>query len=356
MMHSALSLHNFRSYQDYTVELSPGVNIIVGPNGSGKTNLLEALYVLAQGTSFRVSDTNLVRHDADVLRIESQYGDQRRRLAIQPKGVPTKQFNINGAKRQRLSHLQRLPVVLFEPDEMRLLSGSPGRRRDYLDGLIARLWPEAARAKSQFERALVQRNNILKQVQQHGRAGFEDQLFVWDIKLAEYAQALVAKRQLIIEKYNQALGHIYSTIASQPNELTVRYQSDILGDDYKTSLIHQLGTRLAGDIQRGFTGAGPHRDDILFNLNGFNAANSASRGELRTMVLALKMIELQLIKERSDHSPLLLLDDVFSELDLTRRRALAKLSKDYQTIITTTDADVAKRFFGGAFIELAQAN
>lgn len=353
MMHSALWLHNFRSYQDYTVELSPGVNIIVGPNGSGKTNLLEALYVLSQGASFRVSDTNLVRYGADVLRIESQYGDQRRRLAIQPEGLPTKQFTLNGVKRQRLSHAHRLPVVLFEPDEMRLLNGSPGRRRDYLDGLIARLWPDAGRAKSQFERALAQRNNILKQFGQYNRANFEDQLFVWDIKLAEYAQLLVAKRQMIIEQYNNLLSHTYSAIAGQTNKLDVQYQSDVAaGSDYKTSLIHLLSTSLASDTRRGFTGVGPHRDDIIFSLNGFNVANSASRGEFRTLVLALKMIELQLIKDRNANPPLLLLDDVFSELDLTRRQALAKLSKDYQTIITTTDADVAKKYFKNVFIFL----
>lgn len=348
MIYHSLQLQQFRSYADFEVEFSPDVTIIVGPNGSGKTNLLEAVYVLSQGTSFRVADKELVRRDMPFGRAEGRYGDQQRIFLFDPHVKPPKQFSIDGNKKHRLHASQRVPVVLFEPDELRLLSGSPQRRRDYMDGLLARLWPVAARQRGQFERALLQRNNILKQAAERGGQQYGDELFVWDIKFSEYASALVAHRMNLITRWNERLGDLYSAIAQSPSMVEVHYKSDLAAHpkDYMTGLLHALQGRRAHDIARGFSGAGPHRDDITVLLNGVDAAVSASRGEVRTLLLALKIIELDLLAAQSEHPPLLLLDDVFSELDAVRREALTKLTRQYQTIITTTDADI-RRSFGG---------
>ena len=346
MAYHSLWLQNFRSYRDDSIEFTPGVNIIVGPNGSGKTNLLEALYVLSQGASFRVADKDLVRYNASGFRLEGLQEQQRRILAYSPHGPgPTKQFSLDGVKKQRLSYQQRVPVVLFEPDELRLLTGSPSRRRVYMDTLLAQLWPEAARLKNQFERALLQRNNILKHSQHTAPRVLEDRLFVWNIKLAEYAAGLVARRLEVARRYNQRIADLYASIAQHPSEVEVCYQTDISLANYKSNLLQQLITHSAADAQRGFTSAGPHRDDFSIMLNGKPAAVSASRGETRTLVLVLKMIELELLAQQHDRPPLLLLDDVFSELDAARRQALARLSRQYQTIITTTDADAIIKHF-----------
>ncbi|HWZ65188.1 MAG TPA: DNA replication/repair protein RecF [Patescibacteria group bacterium] len=349
MFYSKLSLQNFRSYQDYVVELSPSVNIIVGLNGSGKTNLLEALYVLGMGTSFRGSDKNLLRHGAGWFNLRGNYGDQHRALTFQPGRMPAKQFSIDGTKRQRLSHQQRTPIVLFEPDELRLPNGSPARRRDYLDGLLARLWPEASRVKSQFERALLQRNSVLKQTGSYRKASIDDELFVWNIKLAEYAERLMLYRLRFLAIANSRIAEVYSQIAKRTSQVRLQYESELKVHDtnYKTHLLNALNKQTARDLDRGFTTIGPHRDDITFVLNNTDAAVSASRGELRSLVLALKILELQLIGEQTGHTPLLLLDDVFSELDSQRRESLASLASAYQTVITTTEADVAKGYFLG---------
>lgn len=340
----SLQLHHFRSYQDYVVEFAGGVNIIVGPNGSGKTNLLEALYVLSTGSSFRGADRDLLQHGQEWFRLEGLYGDQQRVLTYRQNDESTeKQFTLDGAKKARLTHPQRVPVVLFEPDHLRLLRESPAKRREYLDALLTRLHPDFAWLKHQFERVLTQRNGLLKR--RLPMAQLEDQLFAWDIKFAELAQQVVARRTQLIGQLQAQASDVYSAIARQPHTVTLAYQSSIGGSNYHASLLRQLSERLTRDVERGFTGVGPHRDDFSVLLDAAPAAIAASRGEMRSLLLALKIIELQLVADQLDTTPLLLLDDVFSELDAARRHALAELAKTYQTLITTTDADAIIEHF-----------
>lgn len=338
-MYSSIQLHNFRSYKDYAAEFEPGVNIIVGPNGSGKTNLLEALYAVSTGGSFRVADRELLSHGTNSFRLEAWYGDQQRILSYQLQDDQTvdKQFIIDGNKRVRLTHQQRVPIVLFDPDHLRLLRESPSLRREYLDNLLTRLQPDFAWLKHQFERVLSQRNAMLKR--RLSPAQLEDQLFVWDIKFAELAEQLVTRRRELVDRLEASLADIYSTIAHQPHQAAISYHSSVSGDNYHANLLRLLSAGLARDVERGFTGIGPQRDDFSISLDNAAAASSASRGEIRTLLLALKIIELGLVAAQQDMPPLLLLDDVFSELDAARRQALATLAKNYQTLITTTDAD-----------------
>jgi len=348
MPYRSLTLQNFRNYDTHTIQLTPGVNIVVGPNGSGKTNLLEALYVISTGTSFRAADRDLVRQGHDWFRIEAQYDDDERMLTYSLVDIQSpKHFSLDGTKRVRLGYQQKIPVVLFEPDHLRLLSGSPANRREYLDGVLAKLQPDFARSRSQFERALLQRNNILKHAERHS-AGLDDQLFVWNIKLSELAEHIAERRLGLIDFMNQHIVELYSHIADTPSKVHLEYESDVSPIRYKQAMLARLEAQLDKDIARGFTGVGPHRDDFSVHLNGARSSVTASRGEVRSLLLTLKMIELSLLRDQHVHPPLLLLDDVFSELDSVRRRTLAALAKPYQTIITTTDADIAKDYFIGS--------
>lgn len=346
--YSALKLHHFRSYTEYEVHFDTGVNIIVGPNGSGKTNLLEALYVLSTGGSFRAQDRDLLKHAEEWFRLEGLFGEEQRVMTYKHVGENVeKQFVLDGTKKARLTHQQRVPVVLFEPDHLRLLRESPSKRRDYLDALLTKLHPDYAWVKHQFERVLTQRNAILKR--RLPRPQLEDQLFAWDVKFAELAEQIVVRRRQLIESLQAQASGVYSTIARGVHTVRLSYVSSVEDSDYHAGLLRALAGRLTRDTERGFTGVGPQRDDFAIMLDNAPAASAASRGEMRSILLTLKIIELQLLAGQQEATPLLLLDDVFSELDSDRRKALADLSKTYQTLITTTDADAITGHFNGGY-------
>lgn len=320
---------------------------MAGPNGSGKTNLLEALYVLSYGSSFRGNDREMIAHGRDWFRLTATYAGLQRGLTcrIESSTAIDKQFVLDGVKRARLTHTYRLPVVLFEPEHLRLLRDAPSLRRDYLDTLLVKLQPDYAWLKHQFERVLLQRNNILKR--RLPKATRDDQLFAWDISFADLAEQIAHRRAGLVALFNQQIGEVYSNIAQAQHTVEVCYEQKTTGDDYRATLLAALQTSVERDSERGFTTVGPHRDDLVVKLDGVSALSAASRGEMRSLLLACKIIELGLVSQQSEHTPLLLLDDVFSELDSKRRRALAGLATNYQTIITTTDADAVSGHFSG---------
>ncbi|HEU5187998.1 MAG TPA: DNA replication and repair protein RecF, partial [Candidatus Saccharimonadales bacterium] len=323
-MYTSLRLQRFRSYTDFTTPLTHGVTVIVGPNGSGKTNLLEAMYVLSMGGSFRAGDRDLLAHDQEWFKVDGVWVDQKRSFAYRVRGNGTaeKQFEFDGVKKARLTHNYSVPVVLFEPDHLRLLRASPSGRRDYLDSLLAKLYPDFTWLKHQFERVLQQRNAVLKR--HLSRQQREDHLFVWDIRLAELAKRLVERRMELVGAFNTRLAVVYSAIAQKASALSVVYATAIDHENYQAQFLHLLHTSVERDVERGFTSHGPHRDDFVVTLANSPAASSASRGEMRSILLAFKIIELELLAECNDKTPILLLDDVFSELDASRCRALAQ--------------------------------
>ncbi len=344
MKHEITSLHlqQFRSYDDFAVELSPNVNIIVGPNASGKTNLLEAVLLVAGSSSFRASALDVIQHDKKWARVEAMMTDVNRNVAIERSGDTFKRrYVINEAQRQRLRFEDCLPVVLFEPENMRLLTGSPELRRDFLDDILSITDPQFASTKKHYIRALVQRNNLLKQ----HKSNIHDQVFVWNIRLSELAGYIAQARYSLIERFNNDISDTYSTIATKSNAVLLRYSTPLQIENYESQLLQMLEQHLPQDIERGFTAYGPHREDFTVELKSVMAKASASRGETRTLVLSLKLLEVTLLNETRNTKPLVLLDDVFSELDGARRKALTTYLTNHQTIITTTDADVVAKDF-----------
>lgn len=345
MVISSLQLTGFRSYVENEFELSSGVTIVVGPNASGKTNLLEALLVLAKGKSYRADTVDLVHHDTLQARLALSSPTQDRVVVIDRSGEKlVRELSVDGVVKSRWRKEDDLPVVLFEPEHMRMVAGSPTLRRAYIDGILETTVSGYKTALSRYTRCLTQRNSLLK----HQRAS-DQQLFVWDIKLAEYALEIVTWRKRVSEKINERIGDYYAQIAGTHAPISLSYSVAVAVENYQSALLAALHKTHDTDRMRGFTGVGPHRDDIQLLLNDQPAAASASRGESRSIILSLKLSEMSLLEEAYNQKPLFLLDDVFSELDQDRQKALAKALAGSQTVLTTTNADTWVRFKSGHF-------
>lgn len=334
-----LRLQQFRSYGDASFTFGDGVNIIVGPNGSGKTNLLEAILVLARGGSYRVNDYDLLQFGAPWFRLDAtiEPGDSVRTVKLVSEPKQTKTYELGGKTFHRLTMSHMLPVVLFEPNHLQLLHGAPDQRRSYLDDILEQTTPGYVTFRRNYRRVLSQRNSLLKRPTPPSA----QELFPWNLRLSELGATIVRSRIQLCETLNETFGEVYSEISQADTKVAITYHPKFPAEHYETHLLQKLESHAFEDAQRGFTAYGPHREDFVVTFDTRPADEFASRGETRTAILALKIIELQLLEAVRDQTPLLLLDDVFSELDERRRRALTGFLQKYQTFLTTTDADVA---------------
>jgi DNA replication and repair protein RecF len=337
-----LRLQNFRSYTEDSFEFEPGVNIVVGPNASGKTNLLEAVLVLCQGGSFRARDIELVKFEAPWARLDGFFSKHVRTLKLEKLGVGVdKTFILDDQPRKRLTQDKMVPVVYFEPNHLQLIIRGPDQRRDYFDELMSRHTVGFKSTLASYKRSLAQRNTLLKKGSGYGH----NQLFAWNVRLSELGEAIAQARQSLVDSINQDLGRTYSKIAKRKSSAVVEYQHQFKPENYASKLLHKLEASSSLDYARGFTAYGPHREDFIFHLDDQMASSTASRGENRSLMLALKIFEVEQAQTTSGQEPILLLDDVFSELDASRRRALVDFLKSRQAIITTTDADAVTGYF-----------
>ena len=316
----------------------------MGPNASGKTNLLEAVIALGIGSSFKAKDNELIQFNRPWARLEGNFDSHVRTLKIKAGEPAVKSLDI-GTKtltRVRLEHTQ--PLVLFEPNHLLQLTTSPQARRDYIDELITKTDPAFGQINRLYKRVLAQRNSLLKK----SPSAIASQIFAWDVRLGELGSQIVSARLSLIGQLNQNLSKTYSQIAKKKASAAVSYKPLAPADVYATKLVDRLKKDLPRDIERGFTSDGPHREDISFVINGHPINSSASRGEIRSLLLALKILELDLVETAREQKAIFLLDDVFSELDNLRRQALVKAIRSHQAIITTTDADAVLDYFANS--------
>lgn len=325
----SITVQNFRVHKTCTIDFKDSVTLIVGQNGSGKTSLLEAIYVSLRGKSFKGTDDTIRRDGDEWYRIDLNTDDGNRILKHQMNGVK-KMYEIDSRVYRRLTDRVKYPIVLFEPDDLRIISGSPSRRRDYLDTFIAQYDLHYNASLRRYERALLQRNKLLKRAQLN-----RDELFAWNIALSRYGADIVAARQELAQYIGTHITQVYQTIAPTQDIVMVHYSHQTPVSPQH--LLAELEQAYERDRIVGSTSVGPHRHDLIFMFNGTLASEIGSRGEIRTISLALKFIEAARIIEQTNQHPIILLDDVFSELDHTRQQRLLSEFQDHQVIMTSTE-------------------
>lgn len=324
-----IKLINFRNHLTYSLNCDSNITLIIGDNGFGKTSILEAIYILATGKSFRAPDSDIINRDSDFYRIELEYENGEKITTTYDGNYKT--FSTLDKKTKRLPKNHKYPIVLFLPSDLNLISHSPSRRRDYFDRIISQISKDYGTNLSKYEKALRQRNEILKKDQKT-----KDELFSWNIMLSEYGTKIQKARTECVENFNKRITPVYQSIAENQDEIAIKYKTDLAApkeDDY----LKHLEQNFVKDSYLGHTSFGVHRDDYLFYFNQKPANGSASRGETRSIILALKFIEADQIYQKTNLHPIILLDDVFSELDTTRRKALTKNFKNNQIIITSVE-------------------
>lgn len=342
-----IQLVNIRSHKKADFQFSSGMNAVVGPNGSGKTTILESLYTLMRGTSFRGSLSELGRYGSKGFKITAQFQNQttthkRSLTCLETETNVQKKWFIDSKSHARLPISQRLPVVLFEPDLARLITGSPERRRSYLDHIAGQLDVEVYNAQNRFERSLRQRNQLLKTMAKQQITKLPAELFIWNTQLARLSETIVKARLELLKTLQSEIDQHYKQLGGK-DSVTLTYQSSVATDptQYGSRLLQFLETAAPRDIVLGHTSFGPHRDDIEVLLADQPAGSRASRGEVRTVVIALKLLETDLLSRHfatQNVTPILLLDDVLSELDLIHQGQVLAGFKHFQVFITTTDA------------------
>jgi DNA replication and repair protein RecF len=338
----ALRLVNFRNYPDDTVILAPGLNVVVGDNAQGKTNLLEAISFAVTGSSPRTpNDPEVVRWGQDFARTEARIsldgGSGERAVAVGYAPGQKKRLSVDGAPAPSLTNYAAggagVRVVTFFPDDIRIVKGAPADRREFLDGLLSTLRPSYARAAIEYARAVQQRNQLLRRI----RDGFSSKrtLSTWDKKVVELGRTVLEGRSAAIVPLESYFGASLRALYG-PEKATIRYSYSAPLDGYAEALREAH----SADIERGTTSVGPHRDDFEVLLGGVNLTTYGSQGQQRLATLALKFAARDHVREEVGEDPILLFDDVMSELDERRREYLAGyFLESTQAVITTTNLD-----------------
>jgi DNA replication and repair protein RecF len=333
-----LTLRDFRSYESAELRPGPGLTVIAGRNGAGKTNLLEGLYFACTGRSCRTAnEREVVRFGAQLTRLELETEDEQGRHEISVGFQPgeAKRLRADGAPVERLTESSARPLVaVFLPDRLDLVLGAPALRRSHLDQVVAALWPSRAGTRREYSAVLAQRNALIAAVRA-GRAG-RSSLPAWDAALARHGVELMRDRAEVVARLRERFATHAGTLGLEGEvELVYRPRSKAETAD---ELAAELAERADGDLERGFTGHGPHRDDLALRREGRELRSYGSRGQVRLGLLALLLAEREELAAERGAPPLLLLDDVMSELDATRRARLVEvLRADGQSVITATE-------------------
>ena len=335
---SKINLENFRNYEKQELNIDKGLNIFIGNNAQGKTNIIESIYVSSIGKSFRANiDREMIRMDNSNAKVHIEYmkADRENSIDILFDDQKTKQVKLNGIKLDKLSQVVgNIQTVLFSPDELQVLKQLPGVRRKFFDISISQIKPMYVYHILEYNKVLKQRNALLKQMKFD--RSLIDTIDIWDEKLVNAGYVLIENRQKYVDKINLKITDRHLYISDNKEHLVLKYLPSVSS---KEEFINKLKKGLQMDIQNGYTGGGPHKDDYAFYINDILLNKFGSQGQQRSGILSYKLAEIDNLYEEYKEKPILLLDDVTSELDKNRIEKLLKNIQGYQTIITCTDID-----------------
>lgn len=352
-----IKLENYRNYDQLEIDFHEKVNIILGENGSGKTNLIESIYLTSLGKSFRTSkDRDLIKFGREFCRISSFYvkDDEEEEIEIAISNAGKKGIKVNGVSLKRVSELmENVYIVVFSPEDLKIIKEEPAKRRNFIDRELCQLKISYYNNLVNYRKVLAQRNKYLKE-----RYIDDAYLDVWDTELAIYGAKIIEERRKFVKEINNISKVIHTNITGKKEEIEIHYKPNISIDldinkqeeiFYKTLVINR-----ALDKQTRITNKGPHKDDIKVLINNIDARKYGSQGQQRTAALSLKLSEIELIKREKNDSPVLLLDDVMSELDSDRQNYLISSLNDVQIFITTTDLmpDVMDQINDGRVVKI----
>ena len=348
MIIEELKAVNFRNYENVHLRFHPGLNIFIGNNAQGKTNLLEAIYLCAIGRSFRTNRDremiNVEKQQAYVqAKLKKKYGDVK--IEVRLNTGSKKDIKINQIYLTKMGELLgNLNVVLFSPEDLKIVKEGPSERRKFMDREISQIFTKYYYILGRYNKILRHRNKLLK-----NKRGKIPDLEVWNEQLAEAGAWITVYRRDFIKKINLLAKLMHRKVTRSAEILEIIYDADIKIekddkiDRIKKNMLRELKNNVNIDMKRGLTTTGPHRDDMILKINGFDVRKYGSQGQQRTVVLSLKLAEIELIKGEVGEYPVLLLDDVMSELDLERQDCLISNLKNIQTFITTTMMEHIKK-------------
>lgn len=339
-----IKLLNFRNYAVFDFSFDPGVHIFTGQNAQGKTNLLEALFLAVLGKSFRAGqDDELIRWNSEQAKIEISFNNMvaRHDLNLYLSRDGSRENILNGQGIKKRDIVGYLNAVLFCPEDLWLIKGSPVSRRRFLDFTISQVDRNYYQDLIKFNRVLLQRNNLLKKINQgSAKVTFLD---LWDEQLIELAEKMYCRRITVLQQISGLAEQRYDKITDGAEKFSAHYfvfgrATEEKEANYREWFRHKIQSLRERDIRRGSTEVGPHKDDVIFMIDDYSGKYFASQGQQRTAVLALKLAEIEIMKQTSGEYPILLLDDVMSELDGARRRKLVEeIDGKIQTFLTGTD-------------------
>ncbi|MGI6004352.1 MAG: DNA replication/repair protein RecF [Christensenellales bacterium] len=337
-----LQMEQFRSYPYVDMRLEEGITVLYGANAQGKTNLLEGVFLCSAGKSHRaVQDREMIREDAEQAHLRAQIlrTDAEHTLDIHLARAGGKRISVDGARLRRLADfVGHLKCVLFSPENIRMIDQGPVMRRQYMDLALCQTDRRYVACLVDYNRALKQRNALLRA---GAPAPLHDILSVWDEQLASCGGRIMQLRESFLKQVAPVAANIYGTIAQENEQMQILYRPGAAGadGDHRERILMALSQSRREDMARRLTTAGPHRDDFFITIDGREARRYASQGQRRTAALALKLSELYWMQDTAGERPVLLLDDVFSELDIRRRERLMHAVSDGQTLITCTEAE-----------------
>ena len=362
---------NFRNYGACNLDFSSMINVFYGQNAQGKTNILEAIFYSAFGMSHRTfTEEDLLKLGCKEMAVGVEYDSfsglhEIKIKKFQQLGRNKKEIFLDGAKVKPKEHYGSLNAVMFSPEDLQLVKGEPSLRRRFFDMQIAQTDPIYYDLLVKYNRVVQQRNKLLKEIRDN--EGSSTQLQPWNKEFISLATAIAKKRQLALEKLKVIAGEIYASITGNKEILTIKYElkannGELLYpendfDDWEIFYTQKLAERERIDILRGNTGIGPHRDDIVLLLNDMSLKSFGSQGQQRSGALALKLSQLEYVRREIGEFPILLLDDVMSELDNSRRAQLLMfIDGKVQTFITVNDRELIPELAGNNYFEIVQGS